>query len=202
MCGIEGHGFYWSIENELRELDYEVVFGLEINSHSSQRNKYKIPANAKRLGFNPVNGEIISNDSEPIPERVREKASLLFEAYFPNKEAIAGHIKRNYAKNYDKEEWDMKLPSMLEDGSRGLFSKKYFTQRAQYYTQWVQDYTQQAQDFTQRAQDCTQRAQDSFGTLDEMDIDKFIDYFLKHPNSYWAERNEPLKVEYQELVRA
>jgi len=59
MCGIEGHGFYWSIESELKELDYEVVFGLEVNSHSSQRAKYPIPAYAKRLGFNPVNGEII-----------------------------------------------------------------------------------------------------------------------------------------------
>jgi len=37
--------------------------------------------------------------------------------------------------------------------------------------------------------------------LDEMDIEKFIAYFLEHPNSYWAERKEERKVEYKEFVK-
>jgi len=68
---------------------------------------------------------------------------------------------------------------------------QYCTRQAQDYTQLAQDYTRQVQDYTQRAQYCTRRAQDCTGELDEMDLEKFLDYFTEHPNEYWSEKNIP-----------
>ena len=110
MCGMFGHGFYW--ENRLKE--YEVVFDFEINSHSRIKKYRQIPQNAHRIGFDPVNGEPVSNELEALPEAVKEKIRLVFQMYFPNKEAISNWIKKNYAKNDDKEEWDLRLLEMLQ----------------------------------------------------------------------------------------
>ena len=217
MCGIELHGFWWEIENAMREENYEVVFALEVNSHTGIKKRYTIPDGAYALGINPVNGKVTTNDSRNpnIPQKVKEKAELFFQMYRPNKETIAEHIRMNYAKNNDKAEWDVQLSDMLADRGRGLFTSKYYTQyaqdytqRAQDYTQYAQDYTQYAQDYTQRAQDCTQQAQkytqlaqECIGTLDEMDINRFLEYFLEHPNDYWKDRTAERKVEYKEFVR-
>ena len=215
MCGIEMHGFWWEkFEQDVK--DYEVVFAWEVNSHQGIRSKFTIPSNANNLGVSPITGEVVSNGDVFIPDRVKEKASLLFQAYRPNKECIVEHLRANYAKNNDKREWDIQLPRMLSGGGMGLFSKKYRTERAQDRTEqaqdctkraqdrtkWAQDCTERAQDHTKWAQDCTERAQDCTGTMDEMDIEKFIAYFLEHPNKYWADRKEERRIKYEEFVRA
>src|SRR3990167_6048752 len=123
MCGFFTHGFWWQENN-----DYVVVADWEINSHTKIREYRKdlIPVNAKRWGFNPVNGEPLTNENESLPEKVKEKICLLREMYFPNKEAIAEWMKKNYGMQNDENEWDLSLLQMLDDKGKGLFSKKYF----------------------------------------------------------------------------
>ena len=217
MSGIEMHGLWWQIENEMRKEDYEVVFALEVNSHSGIRVRCKIPEGAYVLEIN-FNGKVVTNDdgTNEIPQQVIEKAELFFNMCRPNKETIAEHIKMNYAKNEDKEEWDRQLPNMLSDKGKGLFSKKFYTRCAQYYTKQSQDDRKMCLIFTQRAEGNPEiaeediedahayirdahaharqakyykrLAQDCTGTLDKMNIAKFIAYFLEHPNDYWKDR--------------
>src|SRR3990167_4520458 len=286
-CGFFGHGFYWEGEKtELAEAqkDFTVIFDFEINSHSKIREYRKIPSGAIRIGFNPVNGEAVNNDSLPLPLAVKEKAGLLFQLYFPCKENIADWIKKNYGVQGDKDEWNFPLLKMLNDGGAGLFSKAYheqgiknYEQRIKDYEQWIKNYEQEIKNYEQRIEDykqrikdyeqwikdykqrikeneqgikeyekeikdyeqtikwyeqeiknyeqrikdcerwikdceqwikdceqwikdceqwikdCEQWIKDCSGTLDQMDIGKFIAYFLVHPNSYWAERTNKRK---------
>lgn len=182
MCGFYGHGFYWKGEKiELKESkDFIVVFDFEINSHSKIREYRKVPNGAIRIGFDPINGEAVQNDNLPLPIAVKEKVNLLFQMYFPDRKSISEWIRKNYAKNDDKREWDYRLLLMLKDRGEGLFSKQYYTQRAQ---------------------DCTQRAQDCTGKLITMDIDKFIEYFSKNPNNYWKDRIVERVTRYEQFVK-
>ena len=106
MCGFFTHGFWWKEQGE-----YVVVADWEVNSHSriKEYQKELIPKDAKRWGFNPVNGEPVTNETEPLPQKVREKICLLREMYFPNRESMADWIRKNYGKNDDVEEWNWAL---------------------------------------------------------------------------------------------
>ena len=143
MCGFFGHGFYW--EGKKQEL--EVVFDFEVNSHSRIKEYQKIPDSAKRCGFKPENGEPVSNEDKPLPKKVGEKINLMFQMYFPNREAVADWIRKNYAKNADKDEWDLKLPSMLADRGEGLFSEKYYQRAIEYYQRQIKDYQREIEDY-------------------------------------------------------
>jgi len=188
MCDCYGHGKYWQING-----NYVVLMDFVHNSHSiiNAAHADKIPANAENCGFDPINGKAVTNTFVPLPAEVVEKIEMAFVMNFPDKESIAQWIRQNYAKNEDKKNWDERLLLMLSDKGKGLFSRKGYTRQAQDCTQLAQDYTRQVQDYTQRAQYCTRRAQDCTGELDEMDLEKFLDYFTEHPNEYWSEKNIP-----------
>jgi hypothetical protein len=182
----------------------------EINSHNTQRELYsEIPVAAYRWGFDPVNGESVSNEPEPLPEPVKEQIHFLVETCFPNRESITTWIKTNYAKNNDKEDWDYKLFFMLKDNrGQGLFSAQYFIKQSRDYAQWSQDYAKQSRDSAQWSQNYAQWSQNyaklaetATGILDEMNIDKFIDYFMQNPNDYWSDRNRPREKEYTKTVK-
>ena len=198
MCGFFTHGFWWQEKGE-----YVVVADWEINSHTKIREYRKdlIPANAQRWGFNPVNGEPLTNEAETLPEKVKEKICLLREMYFPNKEAIADWIKKNYDKQGDKKDWDFSLMNMLEDKGKGIFSQRYCEQQIKDYEQWIKDCEQWIKDCEQGIKYCEQGIKDGTGTIDTMNIDIFIDYFFQHPNSFWSERIEERKVEYESFVK-
>ena len=191
MCGFFTHGFWWQ-EKE----DFAVVADWEINSHRGIREYRKdlIPANAKRWGFNPVNGEPLTNEDEPLPEKVKEKICLLREMYFPNKEAIAEWMRKNYGKQNDQTEWEIPLLQMLDDGGRELFSQKHYEGWIKYYEGQIEYYEGLIKHYEGWIEYCT-------GSLDKMDIDKLADYFLQHPNFFWSERIEERKVEYKSFVR-
>ena len=218
MCGMYGHGFYW----KTNEDEYAVVFDFEINSHSRIKQYRSISETAIRIGFDPVDGTAVSNSATPMPLQVQEKIEMLFSAYFPNPETISEWLRNNYGKNIDREEWEDRILSMLSDDGVDFFSRKYYEQkienyeqsinfwglrilyessysrtyyehRIKVYEQWITDYKQKIKNYEQNINYCT-------GTLDNMDIDKFIPYFLSHPNKYWVQRCEKRKIEYKSFV--
>ena len=223
MCGFFGHGFYY-IENNT----YVVVADWEVNSHARIKEQHDIPNRSMRWGFNPINGEAVSNESVPLTDEVKTKIGLLFDMYFPNPQAIARWMKNNYAKNNDALEWDNKLSSML-DSAEHYFSSKFFTdqakdftdlakdftdqakdctdgakdctERAKYFTDRAKDCTDQAKDYTDQAKDCTDQAKDCTGAHDILHLYNFIEYFLAHPNEFWKNRNIVSEVEYQPFVK-
>lgn len=264
MCGMYGHGFWWV--NKDRE--YEVMFDFEINCHSriqEENHQIEIPTEANRCGFDPINGEPVTNEDVPLPEKVKEKIKMLFEAYYPNKECIAEWIKNNYAENYDKPEWDIKLLEMLNDKGTGFFNLQYYKHEIEscermiknhsfivelhrqdvgrcerevekgknyiekhdnwigrllhkdkikrckgdivfyrkeirwynrdikFYKDWIKESNHIKKEHENRIKNCT-------GSLTEMDIDKFVEYFLEHPNDYWSGKNQKREVEYKQFV--
>ena len=223
MCGMYGQGFWWENENKIKE--YEVVFDFEYNSHSVSKEKRQglIPLYAKRCGFDPVNMKPITNESGVLPDEVYEKIKILGQAYFPNKECIGEWIINNYAKNGDKDEWDVELTKMLGDGGVGLFNAQYYRNRITYYKREIIDYenhiasrSHETAYFKSQITYCKnliikyenqiKKDEDLIsrctGLLIEMDIYKFIDYFLDYPNEYWSERRKKREVVYQHFVTA
>ena len=235
-----GHGFYWKTE---RSREYTVVFDFEINSHSRIKKYRTIPAEAIRIGFNPVDGTAMANDFLPLPLEVKEKIEILFEAYYPNPKTIAEWIRNNYGKQDDRKEWELPLLHMLDDGGAGLLSAIYCEERikdceqgikdyegwikvckwrikdcekwseddkeTKLYKWWIKDYEERIKVYEQGIKDCKQGiknyeqgTKDCTGTLTEMEIDKFIPYFLSHPNAFWAQRCEKRKIEYKSFVTA
>ena len=204
MCDMYGHGFYWR-ENQ----KYVFMIDYEINSHSEIKSKRPnlIPAEAISCGFDPVDGSPVGKNGEKLPVEVQEKIHFIMETDFPDRDSIKDWIRHNYAKNNDKDNWDYRLLLLLSDKGKDLFSAQYYTKQAQYCTKQAQYYTKRAQDYTKRAQDYTEWAQyytkwaqDYTGELDEMDLEKLLEYFEAHPNEYWSQRNNVRQVEKKEYV--
>jgi len=184
MCGFFGHGFYWKEDN-----NYVVVFDLEINSHSGQRiARPEIPSWANRCGFDPIDGSPLTNDNCPLPDEVKTKIGILFDMYFPDATAIARWMRYNYGKNNDAFEWHPRMPAMLDRALGGYFTQEYYKRSIEYYKGKIEDYKG--------------RIEGSTGTHDNIEINSFCDYFILHPNKYWAERKMETAVEYQSYVRA
>lgn len=192
MCGMYGHGFYWKTETK---DEYTIVFDFEINSHSRIKEYRPIPEEAIKIGFNPVGGTATTNDLLPLPPQVAERIEILFNTYFPNTETIAEWINNNYGKQDDQAEWDLPLLQMLGDDGAGLLSAIYFEKQIKYCEGQIKYFEWQIKYFEWRIKDCT-------GTLTKMEIDKFIPYFLSHPNSFWAQRCEKREIEYKSFVIA
>lgn len=227
MCGMYIHGFYWKDEGA---NGYTVAFDFEINSHAKIKEHRDIPKNAIRIGVNPINGIATASNSLTLPSEVKERAEMLFHAYYPSKELIARWLKDTYGKQYDQGEWELPLLQMLSDGGIDLFSVAYFKQKIKDYDQWIKDNEkwikdgvqrikdperwiknnekwikyceQRVKDYEQWMKDCEKWIKDCTGTLTTMEIDRFVPYFLAHPNAFWAKRNEERKVEYKNFVTA
>ena len=198
MCGFFGHGFYWKEDN-----NYVVVFDLEINSHSGQRiARPEIPSWANRCGFDPIDGSPLTNDNCPLPDEVKTKIGILFDMYFPDATAIARWMRYNYGKNNDAFEWHPRMPAMLDRALGGYFTQEYYNGSIEYYKRSIEYYKGKIEYYKGKIEDYKGRIEGSTGTHDNIEINSFCDYFVLHPNEYWAERKMETAVEYQSYVRA
>lgn len=277
MCGFYGHGFWWETEqsripqfdyisvdgglNRLekdivlnQEVEHEVLFNFEINSHYKIQEDFmenpdeqNIPSHAHRCGFNPLNGKGVTNESLELPDKVKEKIQVLFEAYFPDKESIADWMICNYAENHDKVEWDIGMIRMLGDEGYGLFHRDFVKsliesieasvrnfqmhirnlhQRLQMYDrdnhslridangvrhrqyhsetlrvqQAIKQHNDLKIDMEQTLEALEARLEYYVGSMKDMDLQKYVEYFKQHPNDFWAGRTAKREVEYKKCV--
>jgi hypothetical protein len=175
-----GHGFYW-FSNDA----WHIYMNFEENSHSLQREIHpEIPAEAKRCGFDPVNGQAVSNDSGEMPQIVKDEIERMFVTYFPDRESLKRWIRHNYGANYDREEWNYQLGFLLS--SIGI-SKAYA----------IEDCKKQAEGYKQVAEQPVVTIR-----WDDLQwLEHFLKIFDQYPNDYWSEKNIPVEREYQKEVK-
>ena len=148
MCGAFIHGHYWYEEEVLK-----VFLDFKNNAHSISKEKHpEIPKNARKCGINPVNGEPVTNDSEPLSEEAKIELTNMFNNHFSGRDNMLKWIKDNYGKNNDSQEWETPLIYMLQNGGSDFFSIEYYKGRIEYYKDWIEDYKDWIEDYKGRVE--------------------------------------------------
>lgn len=160
MCDCYAHGIY-SRENG----QWCVFIDFENNSHTTIRKKRKVLVGAMNFGIDPVNGRAVSNAGE-LPEGLDIIIEALFEAHFTDRSSLVEWVRRNYAKNNDKENWQDRLPLLFSVkgqkefwGRRGLAEQsKDFARRSKFYAEQSKFFAKRSKFYAEQSEDYAERS--------------------------------------------